>query len=144
MELLSDPVASRGLERLLIVTGAIFLVYLGYRLFLFGVEKGRNHLSTELSESFKIVFSGTGPGLFFMAFGSLVLVIALFTGKYQIMEQEIADTVPKAVVNQESKLNNERKRYDPPLTLGAPEGTVRREPEANRSKAKTVFGGGSR
>lgn len=44
-----------------------------------GVEKGQARLSTG-SRFFNIVFSGTGPGLFFMAFGATVLMTALSTG----------------------------------------------------------------
>lgn len=69
----------RALERLAIVISAVIFAYLGYRLFLFGVKEGSSKLQTE-SMFFKITFSGTGPGLFFMAFGALVLMFALFTG----------------------------------------------------------------
>jgi hypothetical protein len=79
MNILNDPVAMRGLERLVIAFGAITFAILGYRLFIFGVTKGHGKLVAD-SKLFKVVFSGTGPGLFFMAFGAVVLVSALFTG----------------------------------------------------------------
>ena len=88
MELFSDPVANRALERILLVIGTFLFAYLGYRLFVFGVETIRGHLSAELSEAFKIVFSGTGPGLFFMAFGAIVLVAALCTGCSKVDQEE--------------------------------------------------------
>ncbi len=76
---IQNPIFLRGMERLLVVGGAIVLSYLGYRLFVFGVREGESRLSAE-SPFYKIVLSGTGPGLFFMAFGALVLISALYTG----------------------------------------------------------------
>ena len=75
-----DPILLRGIERIIIITGAIFFAYLGYRLYRIGVEKGIEHLTAE-SKFVKFVLSGTGPGLFFMGFGGILLTIALFTGK---------------------------------------------------------------
>lgn len=74
-----DPLILRGLERIIVAIGAIVFAYFGYRLYLSGVEKGRTHLSAE-SKFYKFALSGTGPGLFFMALGGVVLVSALFTG----------------------------------------------------------------
>ena len=74
-----DAVTFRGLERLIIVIGAIVFAYLGYRLFLAGIDKGPGKLEAQ-TRFYKFVFSGVGPGLFFMAFGAVVLVTALFTG----------------------------------------------------------------
>lgn len=74
-----DAVTFRGLERLIIVFGAIVFAYLGYRLFLVGIDKGPGMLEAQ-TRFYKFVFSGVGPGLFFMAFGAIVLVTALFTG----------------------------------------------------------------
>lgn len=74
-----DAVTFRGLERLIIVLGAIVFAYLGYRLFLAGIDKGPGKLEAQ-TRFYKFVFSGVGPGLFFMAFGAMVLVTALFTG----------------------------------------------------------------
>ena len=74
-----DAVTFRGLERLIIVFGAIIFAYLGYRLFLAGIDKGPGKLEAE-TRFYKFAFSGVGPGVFFMAFGGIVLVTALFTG----------------------------------------------------------------
>jgi hypothetical protein len=74
-----DAVTLRGPERIIIVIGAIVFAYLGYRLFLAGIDKGLGKLEAE-TRFYKCVFSGVGPGLFFMAFGAIVLVTALFTG----------------------------------------------------------------
>ena len=43
-------------------------------------------LSAE-SKLYKIVFSGTGPGLFFMAFGAIILLTAIFAGKAGVEKQ---------------------------------------------------------
>ncbi|KJV05198.1 hypothetical protein [Methylocucumis oryzae] len=72
-----DIMVLRGLERIIVDMGGILFAYLGYKLYIAGVEKGRNHLTAE-SKFYRFVFSGIGPGLFFMAFGGLVLVTALF------------------------------------------------------------------
>lgn len=74
-----DPIYLRGIERILVVIGAIAFGYLGYRLYINGVNKGTNHLKAE-SSFYKFVFSGVGPGLFFMAFGGIVLITSLLTG----------------------------------------------------------------
>ena len=74
-----DAVTFRGIERLVIVVGAIIFAYLGYKLFLAGIDKGPGKLEAE-TKFYKFVFSGVGPGVFFMAFGGIVLVTALFTG----------------------------------------------------------------
>jgi hypothetical protein len=75
MEVLQNPVMWRAIERLLMVAGGIVLGILGYRLFIFGMTKGRNDFS-----AFKLAMVGTGPGLFFMGFGATVLITALLKG----------------------------------------------------------------
>jgi len=42
---------------------------LGYKRFLFGVRREHGKLETE-SQYFKLTFSGSSPGLCFMAFGA--------------------------------------------------------------------------
>lgn len=74
-----DPIVWRGIERLVICLGAIAFAYLGYRLYAIGIKPGRNTTTVE-SPLLKFALSGTGPGLFFMAFGATVLAIALSTG----------------------------------------------------------------
>jgi hypothetical protein len=80
-----DPIVFRGIERLLIVAGGIVFGYLGYRLFEKGLTAGEGNLKFE-SKALKIIFSGTGPGLFFMAFGAVILVVALWIGGVSIKE----------------------------------------------------------
>lgn len=75
------PIIFRGAERIVIVLVAGLLIYLGYRLFVCGRDREFGKLTTDLTFA-KIVLSGSGPGLFFMAFGGFVLLTALFTGLY--------------------------------------------------------------
>lgn len=74
-----DAVTLRGLERLIVVFGAIFFAYLGYRLFLAGIDQGPGKVEAQ-TRFYKFAFSGVGPGLFFMVFGAIILITALFTG----------------------------------------------------------------
>jgi hypothetical protein len=90
IELLKNPMFSRGVERIIINLGAILMTYLGYKLFIFGIEKGYAELTAE-TKFYKIVFSGTGPGLFFMAFGAIVLITALLT-RTTTLEDKTEDT----------------------------------------------------
>lgn len=71
----------RGIERWMIVLGGLIFGYLGYKLFLYGVDQGHGKLKAE-NQFFKLTFSGSGPGLFFMSFGALILVSSVYsTGK---------------------------------------------------------------
>lgn len=92
-----DWILMRSIERIAIVIGAIFIAYLGYRLYALGVEKGHSNLTAE-SRFYKFIFSGSGPGLFFMAFGSIVLVTALFTGVSE--ERKVTENSPATAVNE--------------------------------------------
>lgn len=64
-----------GVAALGAVIGA-FCIWLGYKLFNKGVEKGKGQLDFQ-SKFFSLVFSGVGPGLFFMAFGAIIVLIAV-------------------------------------------------------------------
>jgi hypothetical protein len=79
MDILGDPLAMRGIERLFVVAASALFGFLGYKLFVFGVTTGRSTLTAE-SKIIKLVFSGTGPGLFFMFVAGCVLFAALLTG----------------------------------------------------------------
>lgn len=68
----------RGIERWMIVLGGLIFGYLGYKLFLYGVDQGHGKLQAE-NQFFKVTFSGSGPGLFFMAFGALILVSSVYS-----------------------------------------------------------------
>lgn len=51
-------------------------IWLGYKLFTKGIEKGKGQLDFK-SKTFSLIFSGVGPGLFFMAFGALIILVAV-------------------------------------------------------------------
>jgi hypothetical protein len=76
------------IERILSICGGIFFAYLGYKLFLFGVGKGVSKFETG-SKFFKIAFSGTGPGLLFMAFGGMVLAISQPLGLSRLHDADL-------------------------------------------------------
>jgi hypothetical protein len=56
--------------------GGIFCIYLGYRLFIKGIDKGPGEMKGSASWV-KFALKGVGPGLFFMAFGAFILLVAL-------------------------------------------------------------------
>ena len=82
----------RGIERLMIVVGGLIFGYLGYRLFLYGIDQGNGKLETE-SKFFKLTFSGSGPGLFFMAFGALILINGVYSTAFGTRESELNDSI---------------------------------------------------
>ncbi|HKO93869.1 MAG TPA: hypothetical protein VJU61_22100 [Polyangiaceae bacterium] len=73
---MSTAVMWRGVERCLVVLGAIAFGYLGHRLYLAGVPSIPMKLDMDVP-IVKFALSGGGPGIVFMAFGSTVLVWAL-------------------------------------------------------------------
>jgi hypothetical protein len=81
----------RGAERWMIVLGGVFFGYLGYKLFLYGVDQGHGKLNAE-NQFLKITFSGSGPGLFFMAFGALVLMISVYSPLESNRKETIGDS----------------------------------------------------
>ena len=89
-----DPILFRGIERLTIVAGAVFIAFLGFRLFIHGKERGRGELKVE-SDILKLVVSGQGPGLFFMVFGALILIFAVANGGAS--NKEVEKMVSEAV-----------------------------------------------
>ena len=62
-----------------VAAGGILAVWLGYRLFTRGIAKGHGTLSAKAKLA-SLVFSGVGPGLFFMAFGALILISVVVFG----------------------------------------------------------------
>jgi len=70
-------IGARGIERLLVVLFAGLSIYFGFRLFLALPTQNNQQGEIELP-GFKVVLSKVGPGVFFAAFGSAVL-IASFT-----------------------------------------------------------------
>lgn len=63
----------RMLERSLIVAGGILSIYLGYKLFVLGIDKSQGAAS-----AFGVVeLKNFGPGLFFAALGAVILVTTM-------------------------------------------------------------------
>ena len=63
----------RMVERSLIVLGGILSIYLGYKLFVLGIDKTQGSAS-----AFKLIeLKNFGPGLFFAALGAVVLVTTM-------------------------------------------------------------------
>ncbi|MFM0051563.1 hypothetical protein [Caballeronia grimmiae] len=72
---------ARGVERVTIVLGGMFIAYLGYRLFdKAAYSRAGNHRVSIKSPLLQLVVSGKAPGLFFMACGTSVLIVALLNG----------------------------------------------------------------
>ena len=79
----STLIVLKAIERIVIYAGAVLMIYAGYSLYKRGIDKGCGDLKaqTKLGE---ILFSGTGPGVFFMVFGAIILLVGLFTGRAAI------------------------------------------------------------
>lgn len=77
------PAMFRLFERWLIVIEAMIIVYLGYKLFVLGVETTQTKLGTKLG-FIELVVQGTAPGLFFMVLGSIILLACLYTGQIEL------------------------------------------------------------
>jgi hypothetical protein len=80
-----DPILVRGVDRLLIDGLAFGFAFLGYKLYMNGITKGKGEMRAK-SKLGELMLSGTGPGLFFMAFGAIVLIVCLVTGGGQTSE----------------------------------------------------------
>ncbi len=74
-------IGARGIERLLVVVFAGLSIYFGYRLFL--ALPINDHKGEIAVPGFKVVLTKAGPGVFFAAFGSAIL-IAAFTNPVDI------------------------------------------------------------
>ena len=79
LETITNPVLWRGIERLFIVLVTAVFGWMGHRLFMFGITEGQAKLSAE-GHYYKIIFSGTAPGLFLMVVAGLALLTALWKG----------------------------------------------------------------
>lgn len=72
-------------ERLLVVGAAIYLTYLGHSLFKFGVlETDADMQSKGIIK--RLLFSGTGAGLFLMAVGAMLLALIAYFGNAQYLQ----------------------------------------------------------
>jgi hypothetical protein len=68
----------RAVQLILIILAGITFVIIGYKLFLYGVDRGRGKLRSK-SELYKLIFSGSGPGLFFMVLGGLTVLFSVYS-----------------------------------------------------------------
>jgi hypothetical protein len=62
----------RMIERSLIVAGGILAIYLGYKLFVMGIDKSQGAAS-----AIGVELKNFGPGLFFAALGAVILVTTM-------------------------------------------------------------------
>lgn len=97
-----DAIIIRAVERIIVAFGGIIFAYLGYRLYVIGITKGRGELKAE-SKFYTLIFSGTGPGLFFMMFGGLILLTSLFTGYAEKTEVAKKDKSGNVITEQAVK-----------------------------------------
>jgi hypothetical protein len=81
---MDSPVFWRGLERCLIVIGAICFGYLGSNLYLSGVKNTPFELNAQIPLPHLMV-SGVGPGAIFMVFGVIVMIIAVYTSRAKVV-----------------------------------------------------------
>lgn len=72
MTITNVAVILRMLERSLIVSGGILSIYLGYRLFVLGIDNTQGE-----AIAFGIELRNFGPGLFFAALGTVILVTSM-------------------------------------------------------------------
>lgn len=79
MDVLTDPLFMRAVERVVTIIGAIIFGLLGYKLFVAGVKSSDSRFEAK-SKSYEFILSGKAPGLFFMLFSSIILVVSLNTG----------------------------------------------------------------
>ena len=78
-ELLFDPVAVRGWERIAVVLCSLRPIWFGFLLVVSGIDHGLSRGGGE-AKRLQVAFPGTGAGLLFMAAGAAVSVAALVTG----------------------------------------------------------------
>lgn len=77
LDTITNPVLWRGIERLFIVSVTATFGWMGHRLFMFGITEGQARLSAQ-GDYYKIIFSGTAPGLFLMVVAGVALLTALW------------------------------------------------------------------
>ena len=82
MNVFTDPVLWKAIERVLLIIAGIYLGFLGYKLFLLGITTGRTASDARSRVSVTVV-SGVGPGLFFILVAGLVVSVVSLTGGTQ-------------------------------------------------------------
>ena len=88
MNVFSDPIFLKAIERILLVVAGAYLGYLGYKLFLYGIASGRSAPDPQ-SQIVTALYSGVAPGLFFMLVAGLVVIVVSLTGGSQIQTARI-------------------------------------------------------
>jgi hypothetical protein len=87
-----NEITLRWIELLVIDVGAVTFGVLGYRLFVTGKGKFKGKSSVSMSSRlFRLVFSGSAPGLFFMLVAGFVLCISIFNGLHQVRKEVTSD-----------------------------------------------------
>jgi hypothetical protein len=118
LDTITNPVLWRGVERLFIVLVTAVFGWMGHRLFMFGITEGQAKLSAE-GHYYKIIFSGTAPGLFLMVVAGLALLTALFKGgikadtkdekKDKLSRDDTAKVMPPSLQRHEAIKHGEQK-----------------------------------
>lgn len=88
-------------ERLLIVVGGILAIYLGYQLFVLGIDVAQGE-----AQAFGIALRDFGPGLFFAALGTYILVRTLSASikSEMVVSIESQETIAMAKEEQEAEI----------------------------------------
>jgi hypothetical protein len=74
-----DPTTAFMVYRILIVSGGILSIYLGYRLFAI-VQTKQGDFRIKTGQNLEIRLSDVAPGVFFALFGASVLAFSLING----------------------------------------------------------------
>jgi len=117
LDTITNPVLWRGIERLFIVLVTAVFGWMGHRLFMFGITEGQARLSAE-GHYYKIIFSGTAPGLFLMVVAGLALLTALLKGgikgdtkddkKDKLSGDDTASVTPSSIEGREAIEHGEK------------------------------------
>ena len=71
----------QGLKDIIIVLGALLAIWLGYRLYVHGVDITKDTVAELRTRLLTISMNGGGPGLGSMFLGSAILIVALMVGR---------------------------------------------------------------
>lgn len=133
-----DLLALRTIERIVVEVCAVFVIYLGYRLYVRGLDKGDYKVASS-SRLLSVAVSGTGPGLAFMAMGAMILVAGIcIRGTALEIERHVpivaseGSTIVPASASQEREKITKRNVEDFYLDrrVAAPEASRKQEAES--------------
>ena len=126
LDTITNPVLWRGIERLFIVLVTAVFGWMGHRLFMFGITDGQARLSAE-GHYYKIIFSGTAPGLFLMVVAGLALLTALWKGgikadtkdkkKDKLSRKDAAKIISPSLQGQETMEHGKQMAAGPETTV---------------------------